>query len=131
MIWAFFTRVLNEKLRCDSCSFLLPDKLYNNSTNNHKFILQNVGQRTSTPLWYNFRAPIKAYKWGGLWRRPQIHMFSTVWVKFDLFKSLQRCQHTSQISIHKADSIAGLLAECWSRFSRSDYRALLPVCEWI
>lgn len=37
-------------------------------------------------------------------------MFSRVWVKSDLFKSLQRCQHTSQISLHMADSIAGSLA---------------------
>lgn len=67
-------------------------------------------------------------------------MFSTVWDKFGLFKSLQpsqRCQHTSQISIHMADSIAGWLAElraeCWSQFSRSDYRAqlIVSVCVYI
>lgn len=37
-------------------------------------------------------------------------MFRRVGVKSDLFKSLQRCQHTSQISLHMADSIAGWLA---------------------
>lgn len=45
-------------------------------------------------------------------------MFSRLWVKFDLFKCLQRCQHTSQVSIH--------MAEC--QFCRTDYRVPPIVC---
>lgn len=56
--------------------------------------------------------------------RRLVRQSGSAWVKFERSKSLWRCQHTSQISVHTADVIPGS-GQDWNQFSRSDHALIV------